>query len=220
MLGLKRGAVRLCDHEREWEIEAQNTIVRLQQILGPVIIGIQHVGSTSIRSIKAKPIIDIAVAVDHFEDVLAFETELRVGVFYKRPGSDLGEQLLFASGSLYDGTGELQTHFIHVVLTNSTEWINYTNFRDYLNSTPSAAKEYEALKISLARQVSPEHGRETYRRGKHDFIVSILRKALVKSYLGKWGGHQNRPADGKRAPQISRPGLSGQLRISPECAGR
>ena len=59
MIGLKRGTVKLCEHEKEWEIEAQNTISRLKKILGNVIKDIQHVGSTSILSIKAKPIIDI-----------------------------------------------------------------------------------------------------------------------------------------------------------------
>lgn len=57
MIGLKRGTVQLCEHEKEWEIEAQNTIARLKEILGDVIKDIQHVGSTSILTIKAKPII-------------------------------------------------------------------------------------------------------------------------------------------------------------------
>ena len=50
MIGLKRGTVKLCEHEREWELEAENTINRLKQILGDVIKDIQHVGSTSILS--------------------------------------------------------------------------------------------------------------------------------------------------------------------------
>ena len=45
MIGLKRGTVQLCEHEKEWEIEAQNTIVRLKEILGDVIKDIQHIGS-------------------------------------------------------------------------------------------------------------------------------------------------------------------------------
>lgn len=185
MIRLKRGTVKLCEHEKEWEIEAQNTISRLKKILGNVAKDIQHVGSTAIPSIKAKPIIDIAVAVDDFNDVLALEKELKDEGFYYRPQSDLGDQLLFASGSLYEGTGDLQTHFIHVVRTNSMDWINYINFRDYLNSTPTVAKEYEELKVSLAMQAPIDSGREKYLKGKHDFIVYTLRKALVKSYLGK-----------------------------------
>ncbi len=77
MIGLKRGTVQLCEHEKEWEIEAQNTIARLKEILGDVIKDIQHVGSTSILTIKAKPIIDIALAVDDFDDILSKTAERR-----------------------------------------------------------------------------------------------------------------------------------------------
>lgn len=187
MLGLRRGTVRLYDHEKEWEIEAQNTISRLKRILGNVIKDIQHVGSTSILSIKAKPIIDIAVAVDAFDDIFVFEKELKCAGFYYCPDEQesVRDSLLFVCGSLYEGTGDLQTHFIHIGLANSMDWINYINFRDYLNRTTSVAKEYEALKISLALQAPIDSGREKYLRGKHDFIVHTLRKALVNSYLGK-----------------------------------
>lgn len=187
MLGLKQGEVKLCEHEKEWETEAQNTILRLKQILGDVAKDIQHVGSTSILSIKAKPILDIAVAVDDFDTILRFEKELKNAGFHYRPHpqATIKNQLLFACGSLYEGTGDLQTHFIHVVRTNSMDWVHYINFREYLNSTPSIAKAYEDLKVSLALQVSADSGREIYRKGKHDFIVYTLRKALVKSYLGK-----------------------------------
>lgn len=179
MLGLERGTVNLYDHEKEWEIEAQNTIARLKIILGNVIKDIQHVGSTSIRAIKAKPIIDIAVAVDDFGDILAFEEELKLAGFYYRPKAQpaLRSQLLFACGSYYDGTGNLQTHFIHVVHANSTEWINYIHFRDYLNDTLSAAKEYENLKIHLASKVPADGGREKYTNMKCEFITQILKEA-------------------------------------------
>lgn len=179
MVGLARGTVKLCEHEKEWELQARNTISCLKQIWGHVIKDIQHVGSTSIPSIKAKPIIDIVAAVDNFDDVLRFEKELKAAGFHYRPSAQASVkgQLLFACGSYYEGTGNLQTHFIHVVRTNSTDWLNYINFRDYLNSTPSAAKEYEALKLSLARQPAAANAREKYLAGKHDFIVRTLKKA-------------------------------------------
>lgn len=187
MIGLKRGTVQLYEHETAWEAEAQHTISRLKKILGHVIKDIQHIGSTAVPSIKAKPIIDLAVAVDDFQQILAFEKELQNNGFYYRPHAQasIKNQLLFACGSFYDGSGDLQTHFIHVVLTNCMDWINYINFRDYLNSTPAAAREYENLKVSLALQAPIANGRETYLKGKHDFIVDTLRKALATSYLGK-----------------------------------
>lgn len=185
MIGLKRGTEKLFNHEKEWEFEAQRTISRLHKILGSVARDIQHVGSTSILTIKAKPIIDIAVAVDNFKDVLALEAEFNNYGFYYRPNVNLKDQLLFACGSYYDGRGDIQTHFIHVVLKNSMEWINYINFRDYLNKMPKVAKAYEDLKISLAAATPVDKGREQYLKGKHDFIVYTLRKALVNYYLGK-----------------------------------
>ncbi len=183
MLGLKRGAVRLCEHNDNWEYEAQKTIECLKTIIGDVATDIQHVGSTAVKGIKAKPIIDIAVAVDDFNDILAFEQPLKNVGFYYRPNHSLNEknQLLFACGSFYDGTGDMQTHFIHVVHTSSEEWENYINFRDYLNATPVTAKEYEALKISLA----VDNVREKYTQGKQDFILSVLQKASVESYDGR-----------------------------------
>lgn len=187
MIGLKKGTVALYCHEKEWEIEAEKTIVLLKSILGDIITDIQHIGSTSVPTIKAKPIIDIAVAVDDFNSVLSLEKELKDKGFYYRKNaqSSLNNQLLFACGNYYDGTGDMQTHFIHFVLTDSMDWINYINFRDYLKSTPDAAKEYERLKVSLAKQAPIDPGREKYLKGKQDFIKYTLRKALVKSYLGK-----------------------------------
>jgi len=185
MIGLKSGTVALCDHDAEWEFEAERTIKVLKKILGGVICDIAHVGSTSIKSIKAKPIIDIAVSVKTFDEVLKYEKQLKENGFYYRPADDLKEQILFACGSRYDGTGDMQTHFIHVVKKDSMEWINYINFRDYLNENECVAKEYEALKVSLAEKCPVDAGREKYLAGKHDFITKTLRTALVKSYLGK-----------------------------------
>ena len=75
MLGLKRGAVALYPHEKAWETEAQATMARLRQILGPVAVEMAHVGSTAIPTIQAKPIVDIAVAVDDFDTLLAYEKQ-------------------------------------------------------------------------------------------------------------------------------------------------
>ena len=70
MLGLKRGTVRLYPHETAWEAEAEHTIIMLQKLLGDDAKEIQHVGSTAVPTICAKPIIDIALAVNSFDDVM------------------------------------------------------------------------------------------------------------------------------------------------------
>ena len=175
-LGLKRGTVALVPHEIAWEAEAARTIERLKGILGDAAVDIQHVGSTSIPAICAKPIVDIAVAVPSFANINERQSELEAQGFYRRSWNDDREEL-FACGSHYDGTGDRQTHFIHVVLYNSPEWNNYLNFRDYLNTFPEEAKAYEALKLSLAAAAPEDAGREKYTSGKHGFVQEILRKA-------------------------------------------
>ena len=183
MLGVGRGDVFLCPHEKAWETESENTINRLKKILGNIAKGIEHVGSTSVPTIMAKPIIDIALSVESFDAVLAFEKELEADGFYYRPNVSDREQLLFSCGSYYDGSGALQTHFIHVVLENSEDWINYIAFRNYLRKHEPVAKQYEALKISLAKEF--EGHREKYTPGKQELISTIIKKARLNDYLGK-----------------------------------
>ena len=133
---MKRGTVYLEPHQTEWERAAEGTIQTLKSILGSIAAEIQHIGSTSIKIISAKPIIDIAVAVNDYELVLNKCDELRkadiVFRFDERP-----EQLLFVMGDFEKDT---RSHHIHVVLYGSDEWNNYINFRDYLNSNIEAAR--------------------------------------------------------------------------------
>lgn len=63
MIGLKKGEIVLCEHQIHWELNAKSTINKLKEILGDIAIDIQHIGSTSIKNIKAKPVIDIIVGV-------------------------------------------------------------------------------------------------------------------------------------------------------------
>lgn len=183
MIGLPRGTVELCNHETEWEENAAYTIRKLKQIFGAAASDIQHVGSTSIVRIKAKPIIDIVVAVRSFEDVTPLVPVLEANGFLRRHW-ETADQLLFACGD-YSRPAGIQTHFIHVVKTASPEWRDYINFRDYLNAKPAVAKEYETLKVELAGKYKNGPGRKKYLEGKRSFILQTLRKALVWSYLGK-----------------------------------
>lgn len=170
---MKRGTVYLEPHQKEWETAAEETIRTLKGILGDIAADIQHIGSTSIRTIKAKPIIDIAVAVNDFEAVLQKRAELEkadvIFRFDERP-----EQLLFVMGDFEKDT---RSHHIHVVLYGSDEWNNYINFRDYLNSNTEAAREYEAVKLSLAEQYPDD--RIAYTDGKQEVIDRLLVEARV-----------------------------------------
>lgn len=182
MIGLKHGTVALFPHESEWEKEAETTAQKLKNILGDSAVDIQHIGSTAIKTIAAKPIIDLAVGVKSFDDIMKYENELKENGFYLR-NSKIDNQLLFACGSYYDGTGDVQTHFIHVVIYGGREWNNYIGFRDYLNENEEAAKQYETLKIRLASECPEDEGRVNYTNGKHSFITEILDKINSKRNL-------------------------------------
>ena len=172
-IGMKRGIVYLENHDPEWEGIAHSTIDTLHNILGKDADDIQHVGSTAIRSIKAKPIIDIAVGVADYDAVLRKNTELEhhhlIFRFDERP-----VQLLYVMGDFIKDT---RTHHIHVVTMHSAEWVKYINFRDYLNADEHAAREYEKCKIELAQRFSND--RSAYVNGKANIISKLLQEAAA-----------------------------------------
>ena len=172
-IGMKRGTVYHEPHQEAWERAAEETIHTLKSILGSVAVDIQHIGSTSIRTIGAKPIIDIAVAVNDYELILSKRDVLEkadiIFRFDERP-----EQLLFVMGDFEKDT---RSHHIHVVIYGSDEWNNYINFRDYLNSNIKAAREYEAVKLKLAEQYPDD--RIAYTDGKQEVIYRLLEEARI-----------------------------------------
>ena len=179
MIGLKRGTVKLLPHDAEWDRVASEAVCQLRRIFGDVARDIRHVGSTAIRAIKAKPIIDIAVAVDALEDVVPLIDAMAACGFHRK---DVGhdKQIFFSAGDMAQDT---RTHHIHVVEYESMEWRNYLNFVDYLNTHPQIAAQYQQLKETLAARYADD--RATYTAGKEKFIRHTLRKAMVWSYLGK-----------------------------------
>ena len=171
MLGLKRGTVDLLPHNPLWEDVAAETIKKLKSLLNDIAVDIQHVGSTSIQNICAKPIIDIAVGVNTLDSIkLYIELLKKNGIIFRK--EDVKEQLLFVIG---DFEKEFRTHHIHVVEWNSIAWNNYINFRDYLNAFPEYAKEYDDLKKKLALEFANNRG--NYTAGKQEFIDRILKQA-------------------------------------------
>ncbi|MBP5580855.1 MAG: GrpB family protein, partial [Ruminococcus sp.] len=90
-LGLRRGTVAVEPHNSEWEAAAQQTIAKLRVILGTAAVDIQHIGSTSIKGISAKPIIDIVVGAADFDDILGMNNVLEKNGFIFR-GQDVPDQ--------------------------------------------------------------------------------------------------------------------------------
>jgi GrpB-like predicted nucleotidyltransferase (UPF0157 family) len=186
VLGLKRGMVELVDHNPEWEVNAVDTIKRLWEILGSTAIDIQHVGSTAIRHIKAKPVIDIAVLVRSFEEVLALSPALeKEGFVFRGWEGEEERQPVFQCGEYIPEEKDMRllTHYIHIVMAGSRQWDNYINLRDYMNAFPAVASEYEALKLRLAEENKDNY--HSYHRGKQDYITEMIKAADRWDGLGR-----------------------------------
>ena len=168
-LGLRRGTVFVEPHNTEWEVNAAETISKLHSILQDVLVDAQHIGSTAIKEIFAKPIIDIVAGVSDFDELLSKNSILEENGFIFR-GQDHPRQYLYVCGE-----NDIRTHHIHAVLYDSEEWNNYVDMRDYLNCHKEDAEAYSKLKESLAKQYSDD--RETYTALKSDLIGEILSKA-------------------------------------------
>ena len=169
-LGLKRGTVHLEPHDKQWDEIATQTIKTLKSILGDDAIDIQHIGSTAIPAIKAKPIIDIVVGTTDFERIMSHNEQLEnEGIFFR--GSDVEHQVLYIIG---DMEKDIRTHHIRVVKWNGTKWKNYIHFRDYLNANENMALQYQKLKEELESKYADD--RVAYTNGKQDMIDIILER--------------------------------------------
>lgn len=169
MIGLKDGTVELEQYTQEWVVIAKETMHKLKNILGNIVVDIQHVGSTSIVGIMAKPIIDIEVGVNSIKDVMGLIPILQDNGFYYRPRTSNENHILFACRDLHN---EKDTHYIHVVIYGKTEWTNNLKFRDILNENVDIRKEYENLKLQLSIEYPVD--RTAYTNMKSEFIKRII----------------------------------------------
>lgn len=168
-LGLKRGTVRLEPHDPAWDDVAREVISLLWNVLGGDAVDIQHVGSTAIPSIDAKPIIDIAVAVKRPEALEEYDDVLeKRGVIFRKTERD--DDRFYVMGD-----AESRSCHIHMVPANGLKWENYIAFRDYLNVNPDAARRYCGLKRELAGRYADD--REAYTEGKAGLITRLLNEA-------------------------------------------
>jgi len=171
MLGLVRGTVMLHEYDERWSMQAKETIALLGRVLSGSVNDIQHVGSTAVPGLAAKPIIDIVIGVyalnnlDPFVEILAKE-----GI--REAKQDLQGQRLFVMGDFEANT---RTHHIHAVVWNSVQWKNYIQFRDYLCAFDEKRMEYEAEKRKLAALYPDD--RNAYTSEKATVVEKLLEEA-------------------------------------------
>lgn len=168
MLGLPKGIVKLEPHTKIWRQLFAEEARRIRAAVGEYITAIEHVGSTAINGMAAKPIIDMTASLENLADGEKCVAPLEnIGYEYR------GEYGVV--GRFYFVKGEPRTHHLHIVHADSEFRRSHLLFRDYLRENAFAAKEYEKLKIDLAAKYP--RNRNAYLEGKAEFIENILSKA-------------------------------------------
>lgn len=173
-IGLKRGALELYEYDNNYHEIFLKEKQNLEKLFNGKYTLIEHVGSTAIKGIKSKPIIDILLATDDIESFIKYVKDIYNDELEKRgytlKEENRGEEFLIRK----EEDGKVKA-FIHVLPSISQEVEEYIIFRDYLNSNIKEAKAYEKLKEELL--IKYKDDRPRYTEGKNNFIKSIIKKA-------------------------------------------
>ena len=168
MIGLTRNKVEIVSYSATWPDIFKLERDKLMVILGVGnVLDIQHVGSTSIPHMEAKPIIDIAIAVENFEEAKKLVEPMVENGYTYRGENGIPRRHFFIKYS-----DEKSLFHVHMNEVTSKDWIGQIYFRDYLRTHENKCKEYIQLKNDLAKEFPLD--REAYTKGKNDFIQSIL----------------------------------------------
>ena len=165
MHGVPRQKVVLENHSEEWAEEFARVKRQLQSMHGETVVDIQHVGSTAIEGIMAKPMLDVAVL---FRQITASVFAAMAENGYAYYGEVTSGKHLF----ILRGQDEISLQHIHCYEeSNSGLFYEQLRFRDFLRSHPTYAKEYEALKLKLLELYADD--RKKYTAGKQAFFDKI-----------------------------------------------
>lgn len=170
MIGLRRGTVRLVKHSSAWGRSFRREKRKLETVFGKEAIDIQHVGSTAIRAVRAKPVIDIAVTVSSLPRAKKMQLALRRIGYVLKKNDARTERLFFTKGPKTK-----RTHYLHVGKVGSGYIEDMILFRDYLHAHKRAARDYDKLKTELSKVYSQKRGR--YTKLKEQFVRKVVRQA-------------------------------------------
>lgn len=172
ILGLKRGEIKLVKPQIGWKDEFYKTQSEINAATGIDVECIEHVGSTAIRDIKAKPMIDFAVGVEDIKNVPSYIFEKLKGIGFHRLRAVLENEIVIARFT--DDTFEIKTHIIHLIVYQGGKWNDLISFRNTLNSSEELRKEYEGIKLSFIKNETGDMN--DYTKYKEEFILNVLNR--------------------------------------------
>lgn len=169
-MALARGTVRLDRYKEVWAEWFADEADRLRGALGKHV-EIEHIGSTAVPGLIAKPIIDMMVGVEQLEDVTADMIARLEELGYRFMPERATKDEIF----MLKGPDSHRTHYLHIVPRSNLRWHNTIMFRNYLRAHDDVRDEYAALKEQLALKFADD--RENYTLSKAEFVAGVLSRA-------------------------------------------
>jgi GrpB-like predicted nucleotidyltransferase (UPF0157 family) len=167
VLGLRKGAVRIIDFDNSWPQEFREFADWLRGVLA-MGYELEHIGSTSVPGLAAKPILDVAVAVPRPAEVAVVRATL-----VSHGWVDRGDQGVERGWVLVrESPPGIRTHHLHVVVAGDPQWRRWLSFRDALVRDPELVRSYMERKRELAARFSED--RASYTAGKAAFVAEVL----------------------------------------------
>jgi GrpB-like predicted nucleotidyltransferase (UPF0157 family) len=167
-----RKTVHVAEYDRAWPAQFQRLARRAAAAIGDGVLAVEHVGSTSVPGLAAKPVIDLAVLVRPEDVRHAIDRLAEIGYVHQ------GERGIPGREAFRTPAGE-EKHHLYVCVAGSPGVRDHLLFRDYLRAHPDVAREYADLKRSLA--VQHRDDREAYQRAKGPFIDAVTRRAAAEA---------------------------------------
>lgn len=163
-------SVEVVSYDPAWPSDFEAIRVALASAVGDVAISIEHIGSTAVPGLAAKPTIDILMVVASIDEFLEVLPEVEaLGFDYRRQNTFVGSPDHLFLRKVKSGK---RTHHLHVLRLGSEEIDEYRRFRDALRQDPALAKEYESLKLKLAADHTSDRMR--YVEVKSDWVGERL----------------------------------------------
>ncbi len=166
---MNRRAVKVVDYDPGWPEAFEELRSRIWPTVKDIAQSIEHVGSTSVPGLAAKPIIDIDIVVS---------SEVHIPIVIKRLatlGYDHRGNLGIEGREAFKAPTSSIAHNLYACVSGSLGLKNHLAVRNYLRQNPSVAKAYGELKKQLAQQFP--YDIDSYIAGKTDFLLEILQSA-------------------------------------------
>jgi GrpB-like predicted nucleotidyltransferase (UPF0157 family) len=164
-------AIRIFEHDPAWAAQAQDELRRLREALGSVALRLEHVGSTAVPGLAAKPILDLQLSVAAIEPRGRYVAPLeRLGYLFV-PDPESPDFHCFAKPA-----GRPRSHHLHVCETGSEHEFRHLALRDYLRGHPDEAARYEALKREAVKRYPQD--RLAYIEAKDEYVRGLEARAV------------------------------------------